>query len=81
MTDVTAGRDQDGPRLPAADELDDYLGYGKHDPAGCDGGNSLNDHRVKTVITDTGPVEIDPAPGRRSALDRGELRPGPGSPG
>ena len=39
-------------------ELDDHLGYGKHDPEGRDGGNSRNGHRAKTVITDTGPVEI-----------------------
>jgi putative transposase len=26
-------------------ELDDHLGYGKHDPAGRDGGNSRNGHR------------------------------------
>jgi putative transposase len=39
-------------------ELDDHLGYGKHDPVGRDGSNSRNGHRAKTVITDTGPVEI-----------------------
>ena len=39
-------------------ELDDHLGYGKHDPAGRDGGNSRNGHRAKTVLTDTGPVVI-----------------------
>ena len=39
-------------------ELDDHLGYGKHDAAGRDGGNSRNGYRAKTVITDTGPVEI-----------------------
>jgi putative transposase len=39
-------------------ELDDHLGYGKHDPEGRDGGNSRNGRRVKTVLTDTGPVEI-----------------------
>jgi putative transposase len=39
-------------------ELDDHLGYSKHDPAGRDGGNSRNGHRAKTVLTDTGPVEI-----------------------
>ena len=39
-------------------ELDDHLGYGKHDPEGRDGGNSRNGHRAKTVLTDTGPVEI-----------------------
>src|SRR6266496_1226351 len=39
-------------------ELDDHLGYGKHDPAGRNGSNSRNGHRAKTVLTDTGPVEI-----------------------
>src|SRR6266545_1594420 len=39
-------------------ELDDHLGYARHDPAGRDSGNSRNGHRAKTVITDTGPVEI-----------------------
>jgi putative transposase len=39
-------------------ELDDHLGYGKHEPAGRNGGNSRNGHRAKTVLTDTGPVAI-----------------------
>ncbi len=39
-------------------ELDDHLAATKNDPAGRDGGNSRNGHRAKTVITDTGPVEI-----------------------
>ena len=39
-------------------ELDDHLGYGKHDPAGRDGGNSRNGHRAKTVLTEAGPVKI-----------------------
>jgi len=39
-------------------ELDDHLGYGKHDPEGRNGGNSRNGHRAKTVLTDIGPVEI-----------------------
>jgi hypothetical protein len=39
-------------------ELDDHLGYGKHDPAGRDGGNSRNGYRAKTVLTEAGPVEI-----------------------
>jgi putative transposase len=39
-------------------ELDDHLGYGRHDPAGRDGGNSRNGHRAKTVLTDVGEVEI-----------------------
>ncbi|MDX3697791.1 transposase, partial [Streptomyces europaeiscabiei] len=40
-------------------EITDHLGYDKHDPAGKDGGNSRNDTRSKTVLTDIGPVEID----------------------
>ena len=39
-------------------ELDDHLGYQKHDPAGRDGGNSRNGRRGKTVLTEVGPVEI-----------------------
>ncbi len=39
-------------------ELDDHLGYGKHDPEGRDGGNSRNGRRAKTVLTDTGPVAL-----------------------
>ena len=39
-------------------ELDDHLGYGKHEPAGRNGGNSRNGHRARTVLTDTGPVAI-----------------------
>ncbi len=37
-------------------ELDDHLGYSKHDPAGRNGSNSRNGHRAKTVITETGPA-------------------------
>src|SRR5580698_3567477 len=40
-------------------EMDDHLGYARHDPAGRDGGNSRNGHRAKTVLTDVGPVEVD----------------------
>ena len=50
-------------------ELDDHLGYGKHNPAGRDGGNSRNGHRAKTVITDTGPVEIAVPRDRESSFD------------
>jgi putative transposase len=39
-------------------EMDDHLGYSKHDPAGRNGGNSRNGRRGKTVLTDVGPVEI-----------------------
>jgi len=40
-------------------EMDEHLGYAKHDPAGRDGGNSRNGTRTKTVITEVGPVDID----------------------
>ena len=40
-------------------ELDDHLGYGKHDPAGRDGGNSRNGKRGKTVLTEAGPISIE----------------------
>jgi transposase-like protein len=40
-------------------EITDHLGYGKHDPAGKDGGNSRNGKRSKTVLTDVGPVHIE----------------------
>jgi transposase-like protein len=40
-------------------ELDAHLGYGKHDPAGRDGGNSRNGRRAKTVLTEVGPVAIE----------------------
>jgi putative transposase len=32
-------------------EMDDHLGYGKHDPAGRNEGNSRNGTRSKTVVT------------------------------
>ena len=38
--------------------MDDHLGYGKHDPAGRNGGNSRNGTRDKTVLTEAGPVQI-----------------------
>ncbi len=44
-------------------ELDDHLGYEKNDPAGRNGGNSRNGHRAKTVLTDTGPLELSGAAG------------------
>jgi putative transposase len=40
-------------------EMDAHLGYGKHEAAGRDGGNSRNGHRAKTVLTDVGPVQIE----------------------
>jgi putative transposase len=39
-------------------EMDDHLGYAKHDKAGRNGENSRNGARAKTVTTEAGPVEI-----------------------
>jgi transposase-like protein len=40
-------------------EMDEHLGYGKHDPAGRNGGNSRNGKRGKTLLTEVGPVDIE----------------------
>lgn len=40
-------------------EMSEHLGYGKHDPAGRNSGNSRNGTRAKTVLTEIGPVEIE----------------------
>ena len=40
-------------------ELDDHLGYAKHDPAGRSTANSRNGKRSKTVVTEVGPVDIE----------------------
>src|SRR3982074_310229 len=50
-------------------ELDDHLGYGKHDAAGRDGGNSRNGKRAKTVLTEAGPVEIEVPRDRESSFE------------
>jgi transposase-like protein len=50
-------------------ELDAHLGYGKHDPAGRDGGNSRNGTRAKTVLTEAGPVDIEVPRDRDSSFE------------
>jgi transposase-like protein len=40
-------------------EMDEHLGYGKHDPVGRNRGNSRNGKRSKTLLTEVGPVGID----------------------
>jgi putative transposase len=44
---------------PLEGEMDAHLGYGKHDPAGRNSGNSRNGKRSKTVLTQVGPVEVE----------------------
>ena len=55
-------------------ELDDHLGYGKHDPAGRDGGNSRNGYRAKTVLTEAGPVDITVPRDRDSSFEPSNCR-------
>ena len=50
-------------------ELDDHLGYARHDPDGRDGGNSRHGRRAKTVITGTGPVELSVPRDRDSSFE------------
>src|SRR5487761_1757993 len=50
-------------------EMDDHLGYSRHDPAGRNGGNSRNGHRGKTVLTEAGPVEISVPRDRDSSFE------------
>ena len=50
-------------------ELDDHLGYGKHDSTGRDGGNSRNGKRGKTVLTEAGPVPLEVPRDRDGSLD------------
>jgi putative transposase len=50
-------------------ELDAHLGYARHDPAGHGSGNSRNGHRGKTVLTGTGPVQIEVPRDRASSFE------------
>lgn len=50
-------------------EMDDHLGYSKHDPAGRNGENSRNGKRGKTVLTEAGPVEIAVPRDRASSFE------------
>jgi putative transposase len=50
-------------------ELDDHLGYSKHDPEGRKSGNSRNGYRAKTVITEAGPVELSVPRDRDSSFE------------
>jgi putative transposase len=50
-------------------EMDDHLGYSRHDPEGRNSGNSRNGHRAKTVITEAGPAEISVPRDRDSSFE------------
>jgi putative transposase len=51
-------------------EMDEHLGYGKHDVGGRGSGNTRNGARTKTVLTEIGPVEIDGPRDTGSTFDR-----------
>lgn len=53
-------------------ELDDHLGYGKHDPVGRNSGNSRNGKRAKTLMTEAGPVQIEVPRDRDSSFEPGD---------
>ena len=50
-------------------EMTEHLGYEKHDVAGFNGANSRNGRGKKTVITDTGAVELDIPRDREGSFD------------
>jgi transposase-like protein len=50
-------------------EITDHLGYYRHDPAGVNSGNSRNGVRVKTVLTDVGPVELSVPRDRQGSFE------------
>ena len=50
-------------------EMDEHLGYARHDPAGHNSGNSRNGRRGKTVLTEAGPVEISVPRDRDSSFE------------
>ena len=51
------------------EEMTEHLGYEKHDPPGTGSANIRNGTRSKTVLTDTGPVEISVPRDRESSFE------------
>ncbi len=50
-------------------EMDDHLGYSKHDPKGKNSGNSRNGRGKKTVLIDSDQVELAPPRDRNSSYE------------
>lgn len=50
-------------------EMDDHLGYSKHDPTGNNSGNSRNGHGRKTVVIGNDEVEISPPRDRNGKFE------------
>jgi putative transposase len=51
-------------------EMDEHLGYERHDVSGRGSGNSRNGTRTKTVLTKFGPMEIDVPRDTGATFDR-----------
>ena len=50
-------------------EMDEHLGYSKHDPAGNNSGNSRNGRGKKSVVIDSDQVEIAPPRDRNGSFE------------
>jgi transposase-like protein len=50
-------------------EMDNHLGYTKHDPKGHNSGNSRNGKGKKTVVIDDEPVELEPPRDRNGSFE------------
>jgi putative transposase len=50
-------------------EMDNHLGYTKHDPKGHNSGNSRNGKGKKTVVIDSEPIELEPPRDRNSSFE------------
>jgi len=50
-------------------EMDDHLGYSKHDPKGNNSGNSRNGRGKKRVVIDSDEVELTPPRDRNSNFE------------
>ena len=50
-------------------ELDEHLGYTKHDPQGKNSGNSRNGKGKKTVVVDSEPVDLEPPRDRNGTFE------------
>src|SRR3989304_8148346 len=50
-------------------EMDNHLGYTKHDPKGHNSGNSRNGKGKKTIVVDSEPVELEPPRDRNGTFE------------
>jgi len=50
-------------------EMDNHLGYSKHDPKGNNSGNSRNGKGKKTIVIDSEEVNIEPPRDRKSSFE------------